>query len=198
MAGTVAIKAGERTRFAQRLLAEVGERDPRPKFVTRPDCTLAWHSENARELLRPPLPVRIDANRIKFADHIRPGGMQSFFEEACASPNCCFLRSATKGHWILLEAWPLEDRHPAIAVVCSLSVPCLSVIESGLAAELNLTRCEAHVLDLFANLLSPAQIAGELEVSIGTVRSHLKQIYSKAGLGSAVQLLQLTRGYCAN
>jgi DNA-binding CsgD family transcriptional regulator len=52
------------------------------------------------------------------------------------------------------------------------------------------------VLDLFARLNSPREIAERLQISLSTVRSHLKQIYSKAGVDSAVQLTQLVRGYC--
>ena len=198
VAGIVSIKGGEREGIAQRMSAEVGAQDPRPKFITRPDCTLIWRSEKAVELLSSPMPIRIDSNRLWFDDHVRPERMQRFFEDVSAKSKCCLLRSKTRGHWALLKAWSLDAALPAIAVVCSLSIPCRTVTESGLAAEIKLTRSEAQVLDLFAKLHSPRQIAEKLEISIGTVLSHLKQIYSKAGVGSAVQMLQLTRAFCAN
>ena len=53
------------------------------------------------------------------------------------------------------------------------------------------------MLDLFARLHTPSQISEALGISVATVRSHLKQIYSKAEVESAVQLLRLTGGYCA-
>ena len=40
-------------------------------------------------------------------------------------------------------------------------------------------------------------IADRMQVSISTVRSHLKQIHSKAGVETAVQLTQLVRGFCS-
>jgi DNA-binding CsgD family transcriptional regulator len=43
---------------------------------------------------------------------------------------------------------------------------------------------------------TPRKIAQDLGISVGTVRSHLKQIYSKAEVESAVQLLRLTHEYC--
>jgi DNA-binding CsgD family transcriptional regulator len=108
------------------------------------------------------------------------------------------LRAAAKGHWALLEAWQLPLRHRAIGLVCTLSTPVRGVAESGLAEDLNLTRAETNVLDLFAKLRTPSQISEALGVSVATVRSHLKQIYSKAEVESAVQLLRLTGGYCGH
>ena len=94
-------------------------------------------------------------------------------------------------------AWSLDSEWDAVCLLINLSVPHRSVAESGLAQALRLTGTETRVLDLFARLYSPREISDRLGTSLSTVRSHLKQIYSKAGVDSAVQLTQLVRGYCS-
>jgi DNA-binding CsgD family transcriptional regulator len=79
----------------------------------------------------------------------------------------------------------------------NLSVPHRGVDESGLARALRLTAAETRVLDQFARLNSPREIAERMQISLSTVRSHLKQIHSKAGVETAVQLTQLVRGFCS-
>lgn len=184
--------------YATTMAAAAGACDPRPKLVVRPTFEVVWHSGGARELLQAPLPVQIERGCLKFSPHIRADGVQKFLEEATTTPRSCLLRSHRKGHWVLLRAWAIEAPHQMVGLVCSLSTPCRRVSETGLTEELNLTPTEARVLDLFAQLRPPKEIAEDLGISLTTVRSHLKQIYSKSMVESAVQLLQLTRAYCAN
>ena len=51
------------------------------------------------------------------------------------------------------------------------------------------------MLDEFARLARPSQIAERLNISLSTVRSHLKQIHTKMSVSSAVHLLRVTRAY---
>jgi DNA-binding CsgD family transcriptional regulator len=177
--------------------AAVAQLDRRAKLVIRPDLRVLWRSPNADRLLVAPSPVVLAGDRLRFPSSNQVNGAIAFLDGVDGTPSRHLLRAAAKGHWALLQAWQLPVRHRAIALVCTLSVPIRGVAESGLAEDLNLTRSETGVLDLFARLHTPSQISEALGISVATVRSHLKQIYSKAEVESAVQLLRLTGGYCA-
>lgn len=181
----------------ERLIGEaLADADRRAKVVIRPDLQVLWQSPNAADILVKPAPVLLEDGELRFPSTNQVNGAHAFLESVEETPRQHLLRAQAKGHWALLRAWVLPTRHRSIAVVCSLSVPCRGVGESGLADVLNLTRSETSVLDLFARMQTPRDIAEELGISVGTVRSHLKQIYSKAEVESAVQLLRLTNEYC--
>jgi DNA-binding CsgD family transcriptional regulator len=181
----------------ERLIGEtLADVDRRAKVVIRPDLQVLWQSANAPELLTRPAPVILEHGHLLFPSTNQVNGAHAFLESVEDTPRQHLLRAQAKGHWALLQAWTLPTRQRMIAVVCSLSVPCRKVADSGLAEELNLTRSETSVLDLFARMQTPREIAQDLGISVGTVRSHLKQIYSKAEVESAVQLLRLTHEYC--
>jgi LuxR family maltose regulon positive regulatory protein len=52
---------------------------------------------------------------------------------------------------------------------------------------------ELEVLRLLATTLSAAEIAGELQVAVSTVRSHTKNIYGKLGVSGRLEALQRAR-----
>lgn len=170
--------------------------DPRPKLLLGVGLQVQWHSPGAERLLKEPLPVTLVDGELRFPASRRANGAEEFLENVSATPERCLLRARNSSHWVLLNAWTVAADVRTVAVVCTLSVPYRRVAESGMAEALALTNAETRVLDCFARLCTPKEIASELDVSVGTVRSHLKQIYSKTGVETAVQLLQLTRGYC--
>ncbi len=52
---------------------------------------------------------------------------------------------------------------------------------------------ELEVLRLLATTLSAAEIAGELQVAVSTIRSHVKSIYGKLGVSGRLEALQRAR-----
>jgi len=64
-----------------------------------------------------------------------------------------------------------------------------------MAKDFGLTKSECAVLDSFAHLKKPEQIAEQLNIAVSTVRSHLKQIHTKMSVNSSIQLLRITRAY---
>jgi DNA-binding CsgD family transcriptional regulator len=63
-----------------------------------------------------------------------------------------------------------------------------------LAPKLNLTRRELDVLRLVSEGLSDKEIAGNLQISVNTVRSHLDRIGEKTGLRKRSELTRLAIG----
>jgi LuxR family maltose regulon positive regulatory protein len=87
----------------------------------------------------------------------------------------------------LLRAWQPEDpRHQRLAeeFVASLAIPALALegVDAAAPAE-PLTERELTVLRYLQGMMSTAEIASVLFVSINTVKTHIKSIYRKLGAG---------------
>ena len=55
------------------------------------------------------------------------------------------------------------------------------------------TKREMEVLQLIAQGLTNRQIAGELYITVGTVKSYTSQIYGKLGVGNRTQAVAYAR-----
>jgi len=68
--------------------------------------------------------------------------------------------------------------------------------QSGMATAFKLTKAECRVIDAMAMMEPPAQIAARLGVSVHTIRTHIRRIYSKLAVRSQIQFMRLTMAYC--
>jgi DNA-binding CsgD family transcriptional regulator len=175
----------------------LGSIDARPRVVIDRDRRLLWSSDNAERLLAPPVPLRLSGGRLTTDAATTATAMAEFIEGIGHDCDSMLLRGESRKHWAMVLAWSPCDFPDEVCLLLNLSVPHRSVAESGLARALRLTAAETRVLDQFARLNSPREIAEQMHVSLSTVRSHLKQIHSKAGVETAVQLTQLVRGFCS-
>lgn len=175
----------------------LGSLDARPRLVIDRELKIVWQSNKAAELVRQPVPLQINQGYLAADADANLNELAEFIE--CVGEECATLlvQGNERKHWAMLMALSPQEDPSLVCVMLNLSVPHRSVEQSGLAKALGLTVCEARVLDQFSRLNSTREIAENLGVSVSTVRSHMKQIHSKAGVGSAVQLTQLVRGYCS-
>lgn len=199
MGGAVSIRArtGSEHDFGTEFERLLGRIDARPRLVVDRDLHVLWQSENVGHLLHPPVPLRIVDGRLATDSDTASIGLTEFLEDAGCECSSLLLRGPSKKHWAMVMAWSPKDHPDAVCLLLNLSVPHRSVEQSGLARALRLTAAETRVLDRFARLNTPREIAEQMAISLSTVRSHLKQIHSKAGVESAVQLTQLVRGFCS-
>lgn len=181
--------------FSQRARAA----DRSPRVLIDGHCNVLWRSPDAERLLQPPLPLWIRNGRLHAKHGSAAKTWPSFVENVGEDGERLLLSGPEPGAWVLLRGWSQRlDEHRVIFVKCSPSWPLRDVASSGLAAEFGLTRSEAAVLDEFARLAKPVQIAERLKISVSTVRSHLKQIHTKMGVNSSVHLIGITRAYTDN
>ena len=171
--------------------------DPSPKILIDEECNILWHSADAGRLLHPPLPLWIKDGRL----HAVPAGGRrnwtSFIDNLGEEGGRLLLAGPGATTWVLVTGY--AERHEGYRLIflkCAMSWPFRDVASSGLAKDFGLTRSESAVLDAFARLKKPVQIAEDLNISVSTVRSHLKQIHAKMAVNSGVQLLRITRAYC--
>src|SRR5690606_3442490 len=170
--------------------------DRTPRVLIDGQCNVLWRSSEADGLLQPPMPLWIAGGRVHAEKGAGAKTWPSFVETVDEEGERLLLTGSEPGAWVLLHGWARRiGEHRVIFLKCSPSWPLRDVVSSGLAADFGLTRTECLVLDEFARLAKPTQIAKRLNVSVSTVRSHLKQIHTKMGVNSSVHLIGITRAY---
>ena len=180
----------------QQFALRAGAADRSPRLLIDGHCNVLWRSPDAERLLQPPMPLWIRSGRL----HARQGSgakaWPSFVESVGEEGERLLLSGPEPGAWILLRGWSQRiGEHRVVFLKCSPSWPLRDVASSGLAQDFGLTRSECAVLDEFARLVKPVQIAERLNISVSTVRSHLKQIHTKMAVNSSVHLIGITRAY---
>lgn len=178
-------------------LRRAQDHDRTPRLLIDGNCHVLWSSPDADGLLQAPLPLSIKGGRLQASSSASARTLGSYIENLCDEVERLFLAGKGGGTWALLSGW--AERHRGDRVIflqCVISWPLIDVESSGLAADFGLTRSECAVLDQFAHLRKPNDIAERLGISVSTVRSHLKQIHTKMSVNSSVQLLRITRAYC--
>jgi len=171
--------------------------DPRPKVVIDYDQKVLWCCDDAPRLLEGPMPLCIRKGKLVVDDEELRQEFVEFLHNVGPVVQRKLIRGKAKRHWAVLRAWKPAHWDRAVCVLASPSLPLEDIVACGLASELRLTNAEIRVLQEFAELNSPKQIARDLGVSLSTVRSHLKQIHAKASVTTSLQLLRLTHTYCS-
>ena len=174
----------------------LGMSDGSPKVLIDNECKVLWQSPNAARLLRAPMPVSIADGRLRANGEYGGNGWATFLENLDEAGHRHLVTGKAPDNWALLRCWARRfGDQRLIFMKCVISWPFQDVASSGLAADFGLTRTECIVLDEFARLRKPEQIAEKLKVSLSTVRSHLKQIHTKMAVNSNIQLLRIIRAY---
>jgi len=174
----------------------VGVSDHSPRVLIDGNCNVLWMSPEAERMLRPPMPVTISDGKLHANGGFGGQSWASFVENLERDGERILLTGKDPGTWVLLRCWiGRHDGQRLLFVKCVTSWPFRDVSRSGLAADFGLTPTETLVLDEFARLHKPDEIARRLNVSLSTVRSHFKQIHTKMAVNSSIQLLRIIRAY---
>jgi DNA-binding CsgD family transcriptional regulator len=170
--------------------------DRSPRVLIDGHCNVLWQTPETERLLQPPLPLWISGDKIHASASSGARTWPSFIENLGEQGERLLLTGKAAAAWVLVRGWAARfGDHRLVFLKCALSWPLRDIASSGLAKDFGLTRSECAVLDEFARLAKPNEIAERLEVSVSTVRSHLKQIHTKMSVNSSVQLMRITRAY---
>lgn len=106
------------------------------------------------------------------------------------------VRDDATDDWVVIRflSCQIDDR-AAFVLRFAFAEPMIDCHASGLAQHFALTRTEIAVLNRFANIASPEQIARDMRIALATVRSHLKRIYSKTGVKSGRGLMRIVEAF---
>lgn len=169
-----------------------------PVFLmeTGPDGSINFLNDTARVLLGTDLPEGSAVLRLRdiMAPGARPPAVPAPGHSGETAPWTDLVLRSRAGHRIHLlvrhgmagtgrRRWCGFDYRPVLE---SLTDP-----GSDFLHRHDLTRREAQVLARELRGLSAKEIAGELSISLSTVKGHLGSIYRKAGVGSRDQLFRL-------
>jgi DNA-binding CsgD family transcriptional regulator len=169
-----------------------------PVVVIGDDSEVRWTSPGAERWLCAPLPVFLQAGRLRFDDRHRRYGIAGLRTQLDGTERRQILLGDPSGsNWVIIAGWLrlLADKEVLITTY-RMAHPLRQAAHSGLAEQFRLTPTQCAVIDLFAHMLPPRDIADTLGLTVHTVRSHFKTIHAKTGVKSSMQLLQLVRAFC--
>lgn len=170
--------------------------DRNPRVMIDGHCNVLWQSVHAERLLQPPMPLTIKGGKVHASGGRGRRSWPAFIENLGEDGERLLLNGKAPETWVLVRGWAARlGGHRLVFLTCALSWPLRSVVGCGLAKDFGLTKSECAVLDEFARLARPQEIADRLDISLSTVRSHLKQVHTKMSVNSSVQLMRITRAY---
>lgn len=170
--------------------------DPRPRIVIKRNRDILWHNGAARQHLTPPQPAFMQSGRLEFVTNELAKSFEESLAELTSKPTRIPVGASSKGHAIIANAHcRTHDDNKIIFLLLAISPAFCSVDLSGLSATFRLTPAEANVIDGICAMEQPSAIAHRLGVSVHTVRSHLRNIFSKTNVGSQLALLRLALVY---
>lgn len=159
------------------------------------DATVLWGNDAGLSLLKSFGLMVSGSERIAMPDADTRDRLEALLHTG-SDTDRMFVTINPPSEWVVLHCHPSKmDGKPVRLVRLSHSSPRIDCESSGFAAQFALTPAECTVANLFARLNSVALIAKELKIGSATVRSHLKNVYSKTGVHSGRELIRLIAAF---
>lgn len=199
-----ALLHGELSSLRRQLTAFTGHLDryPHPFLLLDSRCQLLYRNAPAHEIIRRADGLSLEDGRLSASSLKQTAALKQAVEEI--SKSAAMLRridiriSAGRAPFRLLlmgvpqmGAIPLGVAQPSVAVVIIDSESGPEPDPNVLGEMFSLTPAEARVTAKLAHGLSVEEIAGAMDISIETVRTHLKRVLSKTGTGRQGELISL-------
>lgn len=154
------------------------------RVIVAPDGRILWTSASARQILDAGYPFRALEGRLSAADQILGDVLQEALTTASERSRCWLVDHAST--WVIWSQRIERDGTPCVGL--TLRGGRHNVEFTALAEAGGLTRKEARVVALMLTGADPATIAGSLNISIETLRTHVKHAYRKLGVTSRGEL----------
>ena len=177
----------------ERTLSCWSKLDGRPRLIIKRDGSLVVCSESARRMLRNSECLKLKRGRIEIS-HDRDG---SKFAQILAA-------SASEAKTLLLREGEQQDHLIVSAISLDTDLICISLQKAAvdhyvrlpdLGVAFRLTQSEARIVEDLYNGMSPQEIAEQNDISIHTVRAHLRRCYDKLNITSREQLWHRLSAY---
>lgn len=168
-----------------------------PRLVVNADLTVRWVNPSAEAVLSSGLLVSLRNDCLCFDD---PLG-QDHWRERFSQIGSDFVRMVVtdrRGHpnAIVGAFRQIVGGRDGIFISLMAVAQPLDLAKSGLATMFDLTKSERQIAQMLVDLLSPREISEALDVSINTVRTHIRGIYAKLSVSSQRELLRLASAFC--
>lgn len=161
------------------------DHDPRARLVLDEDLTVYWLSSSAQTLLNEERSVLRRNGHLTPKDPRTLRELRKLIAEASDAQSTQCIAEEGTGEHIVLTAKRLPDpwRH-LVGLTIRVTGPEFSFELADLRQAFGLTRCERMVAHSLVAGQTAEQTAAALEVSIDTVRTHIKRVYAKLGVSS--------------
>lgn len=169
--------------------------DSRARLMVSSDGRILWSNARAEAIFSPKVGVMRRDELLHFAS---PEHERRFLHFACtaAEGETLALRRADGAGWILCRGHRLEiDGEVVGCVEISLDDPRFAPRYHDLQTIFALTPAEHRVVLHLLDGHRVDTIGKMLNISIGTVRTHVRRIYQKLSVGSREELLSVLRPY---
>ena len=163
--------------------------DHRPRMVVRTDGSILWTNLSAQRLLAECSGINAVDQVIHLSNPEHDAQFHAFLRNVTANPHTMALKfdgessfCVFRGHWVESVGG------------CCIEVRFSSNNRSPHLIDFDhvfgLTRSEAQTATALYGGQSAREIADKLRISIDTVRSHIRQLYSKIGVSGREQLFR--------
>lgn len=167
--------------------------DGRPRLIIKRDRTLVACSESARGMMQDSEFLKLERGHVTVS-HDKDG---SIFGEILSV-------SSDKAVTVLLRNGNREAHMIVRAIAIDHDLLCISLQKANgdhhvqlpdLGKAFRLTQSEARIAEDLYNGMSPQEIADQHDISIHTVRAHLRRCYDKLNITSREQLWHRLSAY---
>lgn len=151
----------------------------RPRLIVKPDGEVVWTNAEARTLLTSGGPLAVEQGWLRGATQQITDRLQILLNSPSPAAPC----------WLLEEdgvlVWAEHIARPVPATVGLTIRHAGEELEvSALATARQLTPAESRIMGMMLSGVEAGRIAEKLEISIETLRTHVKHLYTKLGVNS--------------
>ncbi len=167
--------------------------DGRPRLIIKRDRTLVASSASANAMIQGSEFLKLERGRLTIA-HDKDGA--KFAEILTVSPEdamTVLLRNGNREAHVIMRAIAIDRDLVCISLQKANDDHYVRLPDLGTA--FRLTQSEARIAEDLYNGMSPQEIAKQHDISIHTVRAHLRRCYDKLNITSREQLWHRLSAY---
>lgn len=157
------------------------ETDVEPRLIVRDDLRPEWINPSAERILSDPNSVLYCNGRLRSRSPNVAPELRTFVSEATEAGATHCLTDARSGEHMVLTTARLDDR---VAITLRWPDHGAPVKLVDLRQAFGLTEADRCVAERLMNGHTAEETAGELGVSLETIRTHIKRAYAKLGVCS--------------
>lgn len=170
--------------------------DFRPRLIVLPDLQVLWHNEPAEEQLGEATGVTLRDGALHFASATTQRDFTDFLERLGSGLDTLSIRYADRSAHLLFRGWRIDTAGRGAA--------CLEFTRDtqefvaryyDIDRVFALTPAEHRVVIGLLDGRTAGQLAAAQTISVDTVRTHVRRVYSKIGVRSREELFSRLRPY---
>lgn len=161
-----------------------------PTLLIHADLRIIWRNGAAMDMLRQDSPFAETAGILLCADRTQAQGLRRFLAELSGPDAWIYLDDGD--YWILrVEPLAPDGHEPGFAASFYCHRPSTQYVWADFGRVFSLTRSETDVVKGLIGGASAEELADTMQVSIQTIRTHIKRTYGKMGVNNREQMFAL-------